>query len=378
MIESDMEERDIDTLQILFLESFYGGSHKDFADGLRHHSRHSFDMHCLPAETWKRRIRNAALQMAADIANPQEYHGVLSGGMLSLADLRALWREKCPPVILYAHETQLHYPLQDASTRHDEFYHTDISNMLAADAVLFNSHSHYTACMRNAAEYMERACGTKRLLEDIQKKSKVACPGCWFPSDPVERPERPDGPLCIIWNHRWEFDKHPEVFLKLLQRLHDAGKDFRLVLLGEGSHNRSRSEILKRFKAQIIHAGYLPGRDAYYRMLQRGDVVISTAKQENFGIAVVEAMYFGCLPLLPDRLSYPELVPPQLEWKALYENDEELLERLSLLADAISDPDEQSFLDGQRRLLSGHMTQYSWQKRAEVFDQLLFDSCSVH
>ncbi|MFW6362680.1 MAG: hypothetical protein ACOC0D_02440, partial [Spirochaeta sp.] len=59
-------------------------------------------------------------------------------------------------------------------------------------------------------------------------------------------------------------------------------------------------------------------------------------------------------------------------------NDEELLERLSLLADAISDPDEQSFLDGQRRLLSGHMTQYSWQKRAEVFDQLLFDSCSVH
>ena len=38
----------------------------------------------------------------------------------------------------------------------------------------------------------------------------------------------------------------------------------------------------------------------------------STARHEFFGIAVVEAIACGCLPWLPDRLSYPELVPQEL------------------------------------------------------------------
>jgi len=40
--------------------------------------------------------------------------------------------------------------------------------------------------------------------------------------------------------------------------------------------------------------------------------VLSTARHEFFGIAVVEALLAGCLPWLPDRLSYPELLPPAL------------------------------------------------------------------
>ena len=37
--------------------------------------------------------------------------------------------------------------------------------------------------------------------------------------------------------------------------------------------------------------------------------MLSTARHEFFGVAVVEALLAGCLPWLPDRLSYPELLP---------------------------------------------------------------------
>ena len=53
-------------------------------------------------------------------------------------------------------------------------------------------------------------------------------------------------------------------------------------------------------------------------MLQSMDVVISTAEHEFFGIAVCEAVWAGAVPVLPRRLSYPELVTAE----SLYDSTE--------------------------------------------------------
>jgi hypothetical protein len=50
-------------MKFLFLEPFYGGSHRDFADGWIKHSRHRFDLFTLPARFWKWRMRGAALYL---------------------------------------------------------------------------------------------------------------------------------------------------------------------------------------------------------------------------------------------------------------------------------------------------------------------------
>ena len=47
----------------------------------------------------------------------------------------------------------------------------------------------------------------------------------------------------------------------------------------------------------------------YAALLWAADLVVSTAIHEFFGVAVVEAIYCGCRPVLPWRLSYPELIP---------------------------------------------------------------------
>ncbi|MCK5007550.1 MAG: DUF3524 domain-containing protein, partial [Spirochaetales bacterium] len=47
--------------RFLFLEPFYGGSHREFAEGWQQSSRHTLELHTLPARFWKWRMRGAAL-----------------------------------------------------------------------------------------------------------------------------------------------------------------------------------------------------------------------------------------------------------------------------------------------------------------------------
>jgi len=46
----------------------------------------------------------------------------------------------------------------------------------------------------------------------------------------------------------------------------------------------------------------------YYWLLMRSKVMLSNAIEENFGYCIVEALAFGCAPVVPNRCSYPEIL----------------------------------------------------------------------
>ena len=48
-------------------------------------------------------------------------------------------------------------------------------------------------------------------------------------------------------------------------------------------------------------------------------MVVSAARDENFGIAVVEAVASGAWPVVPYGLAYPEVVPTEFHGDCLYE-----------------------------------------------------------
>ena len=114
------------------------------------------------------------------------------------------------------------------------------------------------------------------------------------------------GPVTFLWNHRWDPDKALEEALEASVILAGRGLDFRVVLAGEPFVDQPEEyrEAIDALGDRVVHRGYLD-EAGYIEALHAADVVVSTAHQEFFGVSVVEAMYAGALPVLPDRLVVP-------------------------------------------------------------------------
>ena len=90
--------------------------------------------------------------------------------------------------------------------------------------------------------------------------------------------------------------------------------------------------------------------------------MISTARQENFGIAVIEAVRYGCVPLLPARLAYPEIIPKRFHPQVLYREPGELTNRLSRLIT------NYARFEKLRRDLSKEMSRFAWESLIDSYD----------
>ena len=313
-------------------------------------------------------MRGAALYLAKKVKNAAEYDGLITSSLMSLSDLKALWGPDCPRALVYFHENQLSYPLPPGETMDYQFGFTDVTTGLVADRVLFNSQTHMDAFfgslpgfMKMMPEYRPHWVG-----DQIRAKAAVLYPGCNFPAGPAElKAWDLSKPPLIIWNHRWEFDKSPETFFAALESVLSAGFEFRLALLGENFQVVPKPFLTARekFGEMIVHYGYEVSKKKYQDWLKQGVIVVSTAIQENFGISIVEAIRNGCYPLLPNSLSYPELIPEGHHTDCLYNSQEELVEKLSR---SLATPGKYVEKRGE---LASHMEKYSWEVVIDKYDK---------
>ena len=315
-------------MKILALEPFFGGSHRLFLEGYRRFSRHEIEIATMPARKWKWRMRGAALHYA-DLFRGRwrEFDLLLASDFLGLADLVALAPADLAkiPKALYFHENQLTYPYREESERDYQFGFTNITSCLAADQIFFNSAFHREEFLGAIEPFLKRLPDLRPpgVGRAIAEKSGVLPLG--LDLDAIRAKPRPErrGPPTILWNHRWEFDKNPELFFETLFRLKTEGLNFRLAVAGE--HFRETPPIFdharETLRDRIVHFGFLESRAAYLGLLRSCDIVCSTAIHEFFGVSVLEAVAAGCRPVLPNRLSYPEMLPPETHNRYLYAAD---------------------------------------------------------
>lgn len=89
----------------------------------------------------------------------------------------------------------------------------------------------------------------------------------------------------IVFPHRISPDKRPLMFIDVAHEMRNSGYEF--VFTQE--QNLSKDE--------------------YHNLLSRATLAVSMAQHEMLGISMYEAAINGCIPLVPNRLSYREMYP---------------------------------------------------------------------
>jgi glycosyltransferase involved in cell wall biosynthesis len=318
--------------RVLILEPYYGGSHKLFLQGLQDTIDAEYTLLTLPARKWKSRMQLSALWFAREInklpGDRPYFDTVLCSTFVDVAVLRALlqsvtgWNSRAR-ILTYFHENQFAYPGQFTDPGIQQFASINFNTAMASDSCAFNSHYNLNSFLTGIRHRLKKISDMKMHYceEEIRNRSVVLYPGMDYGSIDkcIRATEEPNRTIpVVVWNHRWEHDKGPELFFEALRMLKGQGVLFRLIVLGESFVRQPScfAEAKLEFAQEIIHFGYAESRDQYARLLRRGDVVISTARHEFFGIAILEAVRAGCYPLLPDDLSYPELYDAKFLYKA--------------------------------------------------------------
>jgi glycosyltransferase involved in cell wall biosynthesis len=305
------------------------------AEGYAAYSRHQVTLLTLPIYGgWRWRMRGGAVTLARLAREHSPPDLLLATDMLDLATFRALTSGRFAhiPAVLYMHENQLTYPLPTGRTRDLSFAWTNYTSALAADVVLVNSDFHRSSFLAALPGLLTRYHDyhEKQTIDVIAAKSSVLSPGIDLQRHAVDASPAAPGPPIILWNSRWEYDKQPEEFFAALEELAARGAAFRLIVAGEHIDPSAGAFVAARARwaDRTLHWGYVADPAHYSRLLHQADIVVSTAAQEFFGISIVEAMHCGCIPILPRRLTYPDLLPVEYHNDCLYGTRAELVERL--------------------------------------------------
>ncbi len=350
----------VNFMKITALESWYGGSHKQWIDGLAKHSSHEFKLLTMKDAHWKWRMQGGSLELSSLYNDSKTSPDlILSSSMVDLSLFDSLAKTQDIPKAIYFHENQFAYPVSENDTdklqaRDQHYAFINLKSALIADKLLFNS-------KYNMNSFLEGVKGILSILPDytnsidlstLKKKSSVLPLG--FELD-FKKSKKQNSPV-LLWNHRFEYDKNPEDFFNLMIDLKEEDFDFKLVVLGEGSDKHTLWK--DRLKDITLHWGKAETREDYFHWLDQATILPVTSNQDFFGISIVEAISRGVFPLLPKRLAYPELIPDQEKNNIFYDDISDLRSR-------IKTQQNESVLSACQKFIQ----RFEWKNLIEQYDQ---------
>jgi len=310
--------------KVLVLSAYDAPSHRFWHQGLRANlNQHQWQVLAMPPRYFSWRMRGNSLNWALD-PELNNLHGVdclIATSMVDLASLRGMLPTLARlPTALYFHENQFAYPESESQTNSLEPKMVQLYSAIAADRLVFNSVYNRDTFLSGVADMLGRFPDfvPDSIPEMLASKSEcIPVPielSCNYSggANYSRRRNCSEGGIDrvqIVWNHRWEYDKGPDLLLSCIQSLPEhlyltfnvVGQSFRHL---PPEFKLIKSELEKR--SWLGAWGYIKSREEYLNLLGESHIVLSTSKHDFQGLSVLEAVAAGCLPVLPKALAYPE------------------------------------------------------------------------
>jgi len=202
---------------IWLLSAYRADSHAAWADWLvENHPDIEWQRLELPGRHFRWRIRGNPLSWL-DVLPQQTPDLILATSMVDLATLKGIHpRLASVPAYYYFHENQFAYPVSEHQARSIEPQMVQLYGALAADRLLFNSAFNRDSFLEGVEALLNKMPDEKPagLRQRLKKKSSIYP----VPINPVAADDEKDLKL-ILWNHRWEYDKAPELFVEAMMEL---------------------------------------------------------------------------------------------------------------------------------------------------------------
>lgn len=311
--------------RILLLSAYDAESHQCWRQSLEQILEADITTLALPARFFSWRVRGNPLTWwlseRETLARP--WDAIITTSMVDIATLKGLVPNlAATPTLVYFHENQFDYPVTDRAHSSVEPKITSIYTALAADRVLFNSQYNRETFLIGARQLLRKmpdgvSGDVAGQIESNSDVLPVPIADEWFELAKARRQKQAvsksddNAPKQILWNHRWEYDKGPDLLLAIVKQVvtqfppghfqwHIVGQQFRQV-------PKAFAEIKTLLeRANMLGAWGYQTKGDYCRLLGESDIVLSTALHDFQGLSVCEAVAAGCVPVLPARVAYPE------------------------------------------------------------------------
>lgn len=166
-------------------------------------------------------------------------------------------------------------------------HHAERAWLSVADRVLVATDFHAALILRHHGAHV------------AEHAHKIRVTGFPLELDELER-YRGDRRPYVVFPHRLAPEKQPEQFQRLQEKYWQA-------------YREDMTPSVVWVRTQDVYSN----KAEFYSLLGHASAAFSSALQETWGIAQLEAWYLGATPIVPDRLSYSEIYPAQAKYRTL-------------------------------------------------------------
>lgn len=239
--------------------------------------------------------------------------------------LRMLSQINGVPIKIFGFLHAASYTLEDAFAVAAPYQkYTELGWLALCDGVFVGSDYHRRSVIeRRIAPYAHLT--DQNLADRLLNTGNPLFNQAYFPKPGSGFPPREKK---LVITNRFDYEKRPNESLQFAYLLKKRNPDLKVVITTSRPTFRSNQQWLCDMAIEMEKDGILKIKSGltkteYHNELKSSTIMLSNSIEENFGYCIAEAMVFGCVPLVPNKLSHPELLGADM--RCLFDSNDEII-----------------------------------------------------